>query len=163
VEWLVREGGADPDRLGVYGYSYGAGMINRLLGRTDRFRAAVAQAGGILPPGVQWAGMIGGNPLLAREYGGKPWEVPEVYERHDALRSLHHARTPTLILNGESEDDIGAWALYTWLHQLGVPVEYIVYKGEGHAIRKAEHRADQWRRTLAWFDRHLRVARHTGG
>lgn len=156
VDWLVESGSADRERLGVRGVSYGAGMINRILGRTDRFRAAVAWAGGILPLEVDWAGIHGGNAILAREFGGRPWEAPEVYARHNPMTRLHHARTPTLILNGEPEDDLGARALYTWLHQLGVPVEYVVYRGEGHTIRKPEHREDCWRRTLAWFDRYLR-------
>jgi dipeptidyl aminopeptidase/acylaminoacyl peptidase len=155
VAWLVDAGYADPDRLGVFGFSYGAGLINRILGRTDRFRAAIVRAGGILPPEIDWAGKRGGNAIIAREFGGRPWEVPEVYRRHDPLPLLHQARTPILILNGADDDGLGAWVLYTWLTHLSVPVEYIRYGGEGHVISKPKHCADVWRRTLAWFDRHL--------
>jgi dipeptidyl aminopeptidase/acylaminoacyl peptidase len=160
VDWLVEAGCADPDRLGVYGFSYGAGLINRIISRTRRFRAAVARAGGVAPLDVEYGSMMRGttigNAVLARELGGKPWEVPEVYERHNPMTLLHHARTPTLILNGEDDGGFGPNLLYIWLYQLGVEVEYVIYRGEGHVIRQPEHRADCWRRTLAWFDRHLR-------
>src|SRR5262249_37755165 len=149
----------DPARLGVYGFSYGAGMISRILGRTTRFGAAVVRAGGIAPREVEYGSMLRantvGNAILAQEFGGRPWEAPEGYQRQNLLAHLHHARTPTLILNGESDTGFGPNILYTWLHQLGVEVEYVIYQGEGHVIRQPEHRADCWRRTLAWFDRHL--------
>jgi dipeptidyl aminopeptidase/acylaminoacyl peptidase len=157
VDWLLEADYADPERLGVYGFSYGADLINRIISRTHRFRAAVARAGGVAPLDVEYGSMLGGNAIRARELGGKPWEVPEVYQRHNPMTHLHQARTPTLILNGESDDGTGAWVLYTWLYQLGVPVEYVRYRGEGHVIGQPEHRADCWRRTLAWFDRHLRA------
>ncbi len=157
VDWLVARGYADPMRLGVYGFSYGSGLINRILGRTNRFRAAVAGAGGVAPLDADYGSMLGGNAILAREFGGRPWEVPEIYQRHNPMTHLHHARTPTLILNGESDAGWGPSILYTWLQQQGVPVDYVKYLGEGHMIRKPEHRRDYWRRTLAWFDLYLRT------
>jgi dipeptidyl aminopeptidase/acylaminoacyl peptidase len=160
VEWLVSAGYADAARMGVHGFSYGASLINRIISHTDRFQAVVAVAGGVLPWDVNYGSFVKdsiiGNSILAQEYGGRPWEVPEVYRRLNPLSRLHHARTPTLILRGELDGFMGANVLYTWLYQLGVEVEYVRYMGEGHVIRKPEHQADCWRRALAWFDRHLR-------
>ena len=85
VEWLVEAGYADPDRLGVHGFSYGASLINRIISQTDRFRAAVALAGGVLPWDVEYAGIVGGNAVLEHEFGGRPWEIPAVYQRHNPL------------------------------------------------------------------------------
>jgi dipeptidyl aminopeptidase/acylaminoacyl peptidase len=156
VDWLVRAGYADPARLGVYGFSYGASLINRIIRHTHRFQAAVAVAGGAAPLEVDYGDIVGGNAILATEMGGRPWEAPEAYQRHNPMTNLHHARTPTLILRGELDGMAGAKLLYAWLYQLGVEVELVMYKGEGHTISQPEHRADYLRRTLAWFDRHMR-------
>jgi dipeptidyl aminopeptidase/acylaminoacyl peptidase len=72
------------------------------------------------------------------------------------MSHLHNVRTPTLILRGELDGEVEATVLYTWLYQLGVEVEYVKCLGESHVISQPEHREDAWRRTLAWFDRHLR-------
>lgn len=160
VDWLVSAGYADPARLGVHGFSYGASLINRIISHTDRFQAAVAGAGGALPWEVNYGsfvqGNVIGNSILAQEYGGRPWEVPEVYRRLNPLSRLHLARTPTLILRGELDGMAGAKALFTWLYQVGVEVELVQYMGEGHVIQKPEHRLDYWHRAWAWLDQHLR-------
>jgi dipeptidyl aminopeptidase/acylaminoacyl peptidase len=156
ADWLVHAGYADPERLGLHGISYGAGLITRIISRTHRFRAAVAIAASVASWDMHYGAFLGGNPIRAREMGGRPWEVPEMYERHNLMRELHNVRTPTLILKGENDRGVGPNVLYTWLYQLGVEVEYVVYRGEGHTISEPDHRADCWRRTLAWFDRHLR-------
>jgi dipeptidyl aminopeptidase/acylaminoacyl peptidase len=158
VDWLVEAGYADPDRLGVRGHSYGATLALWVISHTRRFRAAVVD--GIdrghaeVSYGVEFGG--GGNPLVERLLGGKPWEVPEAYRRYSTLTYIPNARTPTLILQGEYDHLMYSQMVYTWLRQSGAEVEFIKYLGEGHVISKREHRADFWRRTLAWFDRHLR-------
>src|SRR5439155_19440820 len=99
-DWLVDVGYADAERLGLHGLSYGSGLITRIISRTHRFQAAVARAGGVLSEDMRYGSFLGGNPILARELGGRPWEIPEVYARHNPMPQLHNARTPTLILIG---------------------------------------------------------------
>jgi dienelactone hydrolase len=76
LDWLVSAGYADPARLGLHGFSYGASLINRIVSSTHRFQAAVAIAGGVIPPEVAYGsfvqGNIIGNSILAREFGDKP-------------------------------------------------------------------------------------------
>jgi dipeptidyl aminopeptidase/acylaminoacyl peptidase len=93
--------------------------------------------------------------MIEDERGGKPWETPEIYRRYSPLTYIPHARTPTLLLQGEHDNLMQTELLYTWLYQAGVEVEFVKYLGEGHVIVKPEHRADYWQRTLAWFDKHL--------
>jgi hypothetical protein len=106
----------------------------------DGQRVAYAHEGAVWWVDTTGGDPAGGNAVLAREFGGRPWEVPEVYQQHNPLTRLHHARTPTLILRGELDGIVGAQVLYTWLHQLGVEVELIKYVGEGHVLQKPEHR-----------------------
>jgi dipeptidyl aminopeptidase/acylaminoacyl peptidase len=156
VDWLVAQGYADPDRLGVRGFSAGAWLTTWTVGHTHRFKAAIVE--GVrchaeIDYGIGWG--PGGNAILAGTLGGRPWEVPDVYRRNSPLTYIPHARTPSLILQGERDMLVEAEMLYTWLHQAGVEVEFVKYLGEGHTIQKREHRADCWLRNLAWFDRHL--------
>jgi len=140
----------------VRGFSADAWLTTWTVGHTHRFKAAIVE--GVrchaeIDYGLGWG--PGGNAILAGTLGGRPWEVPDVYRRNSPLTYIPHARTPTLILQGERDMLVEAEMLYTWLHQAGVEVEFVKYLGEGHTIQKREHRADCWLRNLAWFDRHL--------
>jgi dipeptidyl aminopeptidase/acylaminoacyl peptidase len=157
VDRLVADGIADPKRLGLRGFSYGARLGVWTLGHTRRFQAAVISNGWYheeLNYGGAWG--AAGNPPQEEEFGGKPWEVPEVYRRFSPLTYVPQARTPTQLLQSELDGTLQAELVFTWLTQLGVETEMFVYMGEGHVIRRPEHRADAWQRTLRWFERHLR-------
>jgi dipeptidyl aminopeptidase/acylaminoacyl peptidase len=155
VDHLIENGIADPHRLGVYGFSYGADLLAWMLGHTDRFRAAVLTSGGG-DPLVIYGLRSGGNTGLAGYYGGRPWEVPEKYLYWSPLTHLHRATTPTLLFTGD-DDLIHVRMLYTWLFHAGVEVEAVHYRGEGHGIARGPHWMDWMARTLAWFDKHLKT------
>jgi len=65
------------------------------------------------------------------------------------------AQTPTLLLQGERDNQEEIALLSSWLRRAGGVVEVVVYPGEGHWITAPAHRSDFWRRTLAWFDRYV--------
>jgi dipeptidyl aminopeptidase/acylaminoacyl peptidase len=160
VDWLVEAGYANPDGLGVRGISYGGRLAAWIIGHTHRFRAALIQGTDLIKEityATAGSGYSVGSEIVARELGGKPWEVPEAYRHWSPLTHVPNARTPTLIVAGEYDDLVQATMLHAWLHGVGVEVEYVKYLGEtGEGFQKRQHRADYWRRTLAWFDRHLR-------
>jgi dipeptidyl aminopeptidase/acylaminoacyl peptidase len=155
VEHLIKVGCADPDRLVLRGHSGGAWLGVWVLGHTHRFRAAVLDGGGGYHRELQYGQQPLFSALVEDELGGKPWEVPEQYRRYSPVSYVHTATTPTLLLQGEKDNLPATDLLYTWLRQANVEVEYVQYREEGHLLVKPEHRADCWRRTLSWFDRHL--------
>lgn len=157
VDRMVELGWADPARLGLRGHSHGASLVNWLVTQTPRFRAAVSHEGVTDVPTM--AAATSPNTIVEAAMGGAPDEVPERYRRASPLEYAAQARTPTLLIEGER----GPFAPHRQgerfrdaLTAAGVEVEYVCYPGEGHGIGRPEHQLDYLRRTLAWFDRHLR-------
>jgi dipeptidyl aminopeptidase/acylaminoacyl peptidase len=154
VDSLVAHGLADPRRLAVYGGSYGGYLSAWAITQTDRFKAACVFAGA-----VELASLYGQSDVQkyrAYEFEGAPWDTPEKWARSSPFTSIRNAKTPTLILVGENDARVPppqAQQLYRALLGLGVPVEYVHYPREGHGLREPRHRADQFMRQLAWFDR----------
>jgi dipeptidyl aminopeptidase/acylaminoacyl peptidase len=150
----------DPDRVGVYGYSYGGYMTSWIVGHTDRFKAAVIGA-----PVVDLVSFYGtadiGHTFAPLQIGGTPWENPEEYRQRSPLTCLHQATTPSLIVHGEADDRVpigqGEQAFMT-LKRAGCVTEFVRYPGEAHAMLRTglpAHRHDCLTRVVAWFEKYL--------
>jgi len=157
VDSLVRWGIADGRRLGVYGGSYGGYLSAWAITQTDRFKAACVSAGA-----VDLAAHRGQSDIQKYrdfDFGGAPWETPEHWRNASPMTWIRNAKTPTLILIGESDPRVPypqGQELYRALLTLGVPTEFVHYPREGHGLREPRHRADQYLRMLGWFDRWMR-------
>ena len=158
IDLLVAEGVADPDRLGISGWSHGGFMAAWAVGHTDRFKAALMGAGI-----SDWGMQVGLGELGAQDgdlAGGYGWEGPGPH-RHDVLSPISYAsrvRTPVLILHGDQDQNVPlgqAIYFHRALRHHGVEHEFVVYPGEGHGIVVRSHRLDVMRRSVAWFDRWL--------
>jgi dipeptidyl aminopeptidase/acylaminoacyl peptidase len=159
IDLLVTEGVADPDRLGVAGWSHGGFMAAWAVGQTERFRAALVGAGV-----VDW-GMLaatGENGQFEAALGGSTGWSGVGPHPHDAVSPISFAnriRTPVLILHGAEDTNVPlgqAVYLHRALRHFGVEHEFVIYPREGHSIRERHHQLDVLRRTRAWFDRWLR-------
>ena len=93
---------------------------------------------------------------------GLPWERPQAYRKGSPLWDLPKVKTPTLIHVGENDPRVPvehARTLYRGLHiYLGIDSELLVYRGEGHGLRKYAHRKAKLFWDVAWFDKYLGVA-----
>jgi dipeptidyl aminopeptidase/acylaminoacyl peptidase len=122
----------DPNRMALMGYSYGGEMAGFVEGKTDRFKAIVNGAA-VIDQFSEY-GTEGGS-WYDRWYYGKPWEHMEDAWRQSPLSGAAHAKTPMLILQGESDttDPLGqAEEMYRALLQEGVPVDLVTYPREDH-------------------------------
>ncbi len=157
VDSLVKWGLADAHRLGVFGHSYGGYLSAWAITHTHRFAAACVSAGA-----VDLAAHYGQSDIhryRAWDFEGPPWETPEHWRRSSPITSVASARTPTLILVGESDARVPmpqGQELYTALRTLGVPTEFVHYPREPHGLREPRHRADWLMRIRGWFDRWLK-------
>ncbi len=157
VDSLVARGLVDPRRLAVMGGSYGGYLTAWAITQTTRFKAACVFAGA-----VELASFYGQSDVQkyrAFEFEGAPWENPEAWAKSSPFTSIQNAKTPTLIQVGENDARVPppqAQQLYRALLALGVPTEYVHYPREGHGLREPRHRADQYTRTLAWFEKWAR-------
>jgi dipeptidyl aminopeptidase/acylaminoacyl peptidase len=162
VDWAVGEGLADPSRLGVTGLSYGGFMTHWLIGRSDRFRAAVAANG--VTNQVSAAANCDKGAIWTTRLG---WERPPAgFERLWRQSPLAHAEritTPLLMLQGEADlrcppaDNEQLFIALRWLRRT---VEYVLYPEESHVYASAgrpDRRIDRMTRMLDWFDRYLRA------
>jgi dipeptidyl aminopeptidase/acylaminoacyl peptidase len=154
VDLLIREGIADPDRLGVMGWSYGGFLTAWVIGHTDRFKAASVGA-----PATDWityyAQSDGPRSTLLTYFGGTPWEKPDSYSRHSPRAGIANIRTPSLLQVGSLDINHNN-EIYWSLTDRKIPVEYVVYPREPHGFVEPEHQRDVMERNLRWFLRWLR-------
>jgi len=158
VDLAVEAGIADPDRLGVTGWSYGGYMTNWIITHTGRFRAAVAGAS-LCNMLSDYGNTDFGIGFDGHNFGGLPWREPERFLDHSPLMYVDNVTTPVLLLHGE--DDIRchitqAEEFYTALKRLGKEACMVRYPGEFHGFKKPRHAFDRLTRMLAWFDHRLR-------
>lgn len=156
VDWAVREGIADPDRLCVMGASYGGYLTNWAVGHTDRFKAAISRFG-IFSLVTDFSNSLA--PRWEQEYlDGFYWDSPDNYARLSPASYVKDIKTPMLILHGEGDTNTfiaNSQEMYTALRLLGRTVEYAHYPREGHGFAEPQHRLDEFQRCLAWFDRYV--------
>jgi dipeptidyl aminopeptidase/acylaminoacyl peptidase len=152
---------ADPERTGIYGYSYGGYMTSWTIGQTGRFQAAVCGA-----PVFDLESFYGtsdiGHIFGERQFGGPPHERRQWYAAHSPSEFAQRVTTPTLILHGEADDrcPIGQGEqMYIALLKAGVEVEFARYPGGSHLLMRSgppDHKVDFLTRVLGWFQGHLR-------
>jgi dipeptidyl aminopeptidase/acylaminoacyl peptidase len=152
VDDAVARGVADPNRLGVGGWSYGGISTNYIIATTTRFKAATSGAS----MSNVFAGY--GTDQYIRDYQnelGFPWEHPATWTRL-SYPFLHadKIKTPTLFLCGESDFNVpllNAEQMYQALRSLGVPTELVVYPGQFHDLKKPSYIIDRYKRYLDWY------------
>ena len=133
VDTVIAKYPIDPNKLALMGYSYGGEMASFVEGRTDRFKAIIA--GAPVTDQESEYGTENGSWYDRWFYGGHPWEHPESAWRQSALADAAKAKTPFLLLQGESDrtDPLGqSEEMYRALRQMGVPVELVEYPREDH-------------------------------
>jgi dipeptidyl aminopeptidase/acylaminoacyl peptidase len=159
VDALVANGIADPDRLGIVGFSYGGYLTAYSITQTARFRAAsIGDAVNInMVHGAFHDAGDASRALLRQDlYGhGSPWKEAE-YERMRAQSPIHQipaARTPALLEFGERSNapDNGR-VLFQGLQAFHVPSEFVVYPRTGHGVEEPLLRKDSMERNVEWMD-----------
>jgi dipeptidyl aminopeptidase/acylaminoacyl peptidase len=154
VDFLIARGVADPDRLGIAGWSYGGYMASWAITQTNRFKAAMTGAG--LSDLASEFGTEDGS-SYDEWFFGTPYEKPQGFINSSPITFIKNARTPTLILQGEADvtDPIGqSQQLYRGLKRYGVETDFVVYPREGHGFREEKHQLDVLNRIVDWFEKH---------
>ena len=160
LDRLVAAGIADPDRLGVTGVSGGGHLSAWLIGNSRRFRAAVPEQG-VYNMLSMWGVSDAGTALISLEMGGEPHRIPDRYWALSPLAHAHKCRTPTLLIQGESDLRCPmqqAEEFYTALRHAGCEVELLRLQNCSHALEVSgppplrRYRMNAMRE---WFDRHM--------
>jgi dipeptidyl aminopeptidase/acylaminoacyl peptidase len=157
VDYAIAQGVADPERLGVGGWSYGGILTNQVIARDSRFKAAISGAG-------QSNVLAGyGTDQYVREYEaelGTPWGNTAAWLKV-SFPFVHADRivTPTLFLCGDKDFNVpllNSEQMYQALRSLGRETQLVIYPGEYHEIRKPSYQRDRLQRYLDWYGRHLK-------
>lgn len=172
IDRVIEDGYVDPDRMGLFGHSYGAYGVLGILSQTIRFRAAVA-ANGI----SNLLGNYGTFDIRSRidapaalrlfaaswsesgqgRMGVPPWRDPQRYLRNSPLIYAEEIETPVMLVHGDLDYVSMAQSeqMFTALHRLNKEAVFLRYWGEGHVLASPANIRDFWKRVFAWYDRYL--------
>ncbi|MCI0485765.1 MAG: S9 family peptidase [Blastocatellia bacterium] len=157
VDAVIAKGYIDTGNLFVTGGSGGGVLTCWMIGRTDRFRAAVT-----VYPVINWYSFVLTADISAFVakywFPGMPWDNVEHYEKRSLLSVVKNVKTPTMILTGEedyrtpmSESE----QYFQALKLLGVEAVLVRVPGEPHGIRR---RPSHWMAKIenisGWMDKH---------
>src|SRR4029077_3491248 len=159
VDQVVRMGVADPDRLGVGGWSYGGILTDYMIATDTRFKGATSGAGTAFTVAFYGTDQY----IIQYDYEiGPPWN-PKAWETYVKISYpfLHADRikTPTLFLGGERDFNVpvqGGQQMYQALKSLGIDTQLIIYPNENHGIQRPSYVRDRYERYLAWYDKYVK-------
>jgi dipeptidyl aminopeptidase/acylaminoacyl peptidase len=157
VDQAIKDAPIDPRRLGITGWSYGGYMTMWAVTQTNRFAAAVAGAG--LANFQSYYGENQIDQWMIPFFGASVYDDPQVYARSSPITFIKNAKTPTLVLVGDSDGECPTPQSYEFWHALktlGVETEFVVYEHEGHSFADPAHQRDVIERAAWWFTQHMR-------
>jgi dipeptidyl aminopeptidase/acylaminoacyl peptidase len=157
VDEVVKMGVADPNKLGIGGWSYGGILTDYTTATDSRFKAAISGAGSAAPLSYYGADQY----ILQYDFElGVPWKARDLYLKlsYPLLEADKRMHTPTLYMGGTNDFNvpiIGGEQLYQALKSLHIPTELIVYPGQFHGFTRPSFIRDRYERWLAWYDHYL--------
>ena len=156
VDYAVEQGIADPDKLGVGGWSYGGISTDFIIGQTTRFKAAISGAGEALNTALY------GHDQYQKDYEtelGRPWENEALWDKLSPFYRVAKITTPTLFMGGNIDWNVpilGGEQMYQALKSLGRETELVVYPDEYHEFKTPSHMKDRLQRYLAWYAHYVK-------
>jgi dipeptidyl aminopeptidase/acylaminoacyl peptidase len=156
VDKLVEDGLADPERLGIGGWSYGGINTNFAVASDTRFSAAVSGASA-----SNYIAGYGTDQYIWQYESelGRPWESPDNYLRMSyPFLKADRIETPTLFMCGELDFNvplINSEQMYQALRSLDVPTQLVIYPGQYHGLDKPSYVQDRLERMIDWYARYL--------
>jgi dipeptidyl aminopeptidase/acylaminoacyl peptidase len=151
VDYAIEQGIADPDKLGVSGWSYGGISTDFIIAQTNRFKAAISGAGSALFISSY------GHDQYQKDYEtelGHPWENRAAWEKVSPFFRVANITTPALFMGGGIDWNVpilGGEQMFQALKRLGRTTELVVYPGEYHEFKTPSHIKDRLERYLAWY------------
>ncbi len=157
VDYAVKAGIADPNRLGIGGWSYGGILTDYTIASDTRFKAAISGAGS----GNQLS-MFGSDQYVMQYLNelGAPWKNLDLWIK--VSYPFFHAdkiKTPTLFMGGSSDFNVpiaGGEQMYQALRAVGTPAELVVYPRQFHLFTRPSYVRDRIVRYTDWYDRYLK-------
>ncbi len=158
IDEAIRMGVADPEKLGIGGWSYGGILTDYTIATDQRFKAAISGAGS-----ANQLSMYGSD-QYALQYNseiGPPWKKLDTW-MHVSFPFFQADKitTPTLFIGGEKDFNVpiaGGEQMFQALRTLGVPTQMVVYPGQFHILTRPSFITDRQQRWIAWFEKYLKA------
>ena len=156
VDYAIAQGIADPDKLGVGGWSYGGISTDFIIGQTTRFKAAISGAGA-----AEFTSLYG-HDQYQKDYFtelGYPWDNRTLWDKLAPFYRVKNITTPTMFMGGAIDWNVpvlGGEQMYQALKALGRDTALVVYPGEYHEFSTPSHIADRLARYLAWYNHYVK-------
>jgi len=157
LDYVVRQGIADPARLGIGGWSYGGMLTDYFIASDTRMKAAISGAGS-----ANETAMYGTDEYVVEWNAelGPPWRDTAAWLSNSyAFFHAGRIKTPTLFMGGEKDFNVpiaGGEQMYQALRTLGVPTQLVIYPGEYHILSRPSFLVDREQRFLDWMDKYLK-------
>lgn len=157
TRWAIEQGIADPQRICIYGGSYGGyAALMGVAKEPELYRCAIGNVGVYDMQAMHNSGDI------VRDSFGKNF-LKEVLGRDDLPaispnRLADRIKVPVFLAAGAEDERAPpkhTELMRDALKRAGVPVEAVIYKNEGHGYFQPETRKDYYTRLLAFLDRHI--------
>jgi dipeptidyl aminopeptidase/acylaminoacyl peptidase len=155
IDQLIAGGIADPQRLGLMGWSYGGFIASWALGHSDRFKAI--SIGAPVVDLLSFHGTTDIRDFVPSYFGGMS---PDLLRAHSPLWHLKKTNAKVLIQHGDADDRVPlsqGTMLYRMLDELGADVTMVVYPRTPHVPREPKLRMDVARRNVEFFSRAMLV------
>lgn len=154
--WLKSQSFIDPDKMGVYGWSYGGYMTAHMLAQTDDYKAGVVGA-----PVTEW--QLYDTAYTERYLGSPDPDSPNytqgAYEKSNVFPYLDGLTEPFLLIHGMSDDNVvfrNATKLMDAMQNRGAHnMSVMTYPREKHGFRGSENRIHRDRQILEFFLKEL--------
>ncbi len=158
VDYLIKAGIADPDRMVKMGWSGGGHMTNKIITFTTRFKAASSGAGA-----ANWVSMYAQSDTRTFRtpwFGGTPWQKDapiSVYWDNSPLKDVSKVTTPTIFLVGQNDPRVPepqSIEMSRALKSNGVPTHLYVAPREPHGWAELRHQLFKMNVELEWFEKY---------
>ncbi len=156
VDRVIEMGVADPDRLGVMGWSYGGFMTSWIVTQTHRFKAA--SAGAPVTNLMSFNGTADIPSFIPDYFGGQSWDVMDRYQKHSPMFNVKGVTTPTMIQQGDADIRVPisqGYEFYNALKVQGVPTRMLVLPRQPHGPNEPKMQLAAMKANLEWFEKYL--------
>jgi dipeptidyl aminopeptidase/acylaminoacyl peptidase len=156
VDRVIEMGVADPERLGVMGWSYGGFMTSWIVTQTKRFKAA--SAGAPVTNLMSFNGTADIPAFVPDYFGGQFWEALDVYQKHSPMFNIKGVTTPTMIQHGEADIRVPisqGYEFYNALKAQGVPTRMLVLPRQPHGPNEPKMQLAAMKANLEWFEKYI--------
>ena len=157
VDELISRGIADPDKLGLRGWSYGGILGGWTITQTDRFKGA--SVGAMVSDWTSEYGPGFNHDVRLWYIGGTPWDNPGEWRERSALTHVANVTTPTLVLHGindRTDTEPQSMMFFQALKDQGKITRYIRFPREPHGFREPRHQRTRDVEEIRWIQKYVR-------